>query len=733
MKVRNHLLLMAAAILLPAAVFSAAALALLLRAERESAHRSVYESAKFVSLAVDRELSRAESSLRVLASSEKLAKGDLEGFHERLTRGQSATHTWTLLSDASGKLLLHSRVPYGTPLPMRSDPSQVPLILAGPKATVSDMYTGAYSKRLIVAVNVPVQVPGGPYILSQAFLPEHFSQTLVQTRPPASWIISLFDSRGATIARTHRAADLTGKPVSPQLLQAARASEVGELRHQSPEGIHLFDVFARSSSSGWTVAVGVPVQELEAPALRAVAFAGLGLLATLLIGVWLALLNGNRLSRAISAVAHAAGMIGRGYAAPRPELRLQEIDELHEAMHQAHLQLMREKDARAEAEAGRAALYASEQAARAQAEARNKAKDEFLAMLGHELRNPLSAISGAVQVAKLRGGEPAAVQHAHEVIERQSGHLAHIVDDLLDVSRVMSGKIRLDRQPIDLSVKVRRVLATLDAAGRSRQHRVELHLEEAWIDADITRLDQIVTNLLVNAFKYTPDGGTVTVTVEARDDEAVLTVRDTGVGIDAALMPEIFGIFVQGTPNIDRAQGGLGIGLALVKQLMGLHGASIEAHSDGPGKGSTFTARFVRIAAPYAPTVVDAAAPARSLRILVVEDHADARATLCDLLQLSGHEATGAHDGPDGVARALAVQPDVAIIDIGLPGLSGYEVAQRLRADPATRSIKLVALTGYGQDQDRQRALDAGFDAHLVKPINTALLFKTLQDLAAPA
>ena len=733
-KVRTHLLFMVGAVLLPAAVFAAVALSTLLQSERDSAHRSVRETARFISLAVERELAKSENTLRVLASSEKLARGELQAFHERLTRGQTGTETWTLLTDANGQPLLNSRLPYGTPLSTRADPSPMPAILADTRAVVSGMLMDADTKRLIVTVNVPVHLPQGNYVLSQAFLPGYFSQVLAQTLPPPSWIVGLFDRQSISIARSHRVEELVGKPVNAQLFEASRLSAMGEVRHTTREGIEVFDVFVRSPLSGWTMAVGVPIAELEVPALRAVLFAALGLLATLLFGTWLALRNGTRLAGSIDRAAEAASMLGQGEVAPAPGLRVREIEGLHEAMHKAHMDLQAEKQARVLAEADRQALYAREHTARAEAEAQNRSKDAFLAMLGHELRNPLSAITGAVEVIKRSSGtkgELAATHHAHEIIERQSGHLAHIVDDLLDVSRVMSGKIELDGQPVDLSGGVRRVLATLEAAGRTQRHTVELDLTPAWVNADITRLDQIVSNLLVNAFKYTPDGGTSHVTVATQGDKSVLTVKDNGVGIDAALLPTIFDIFVQGTPNLDRAQGGLGIGLALVKQLMQLHGARIAACSDGSGKGSTFTATFKRIDAPQAALVEATEEDMRPLRILVVEDHADARDTLCELLQLSGHLVEGARDGPEGIRAAGASQPDVAIIDIGLPGLNGYEVAARLRADPVTQHIRLIALTGYGQAQDRQLALDAGFDTHLVKPVNADELFKALQAMQA--
>ncbi|MET0311487.1 MAG: ATP-binding protein [Burkholderiaceae bacterium] len=731
MKVRTHLVFMAAAVLLPLALFSAIALALLMQSEREAARRSVHETTKLVNLAVEREISAAESSLRVLASSEKLNRGDLAGFHERAVRASVAGKWWIILYDANGQQLLNSRLPYGVALPMRSLPGRNAKVIAKKGLDVSDIYMAAALGKAVVTVDIPVFTEtGGPYVLAQAFNPDYFNQALASTSAPATWIIGLFDGAGNTIARTHRAEEFVGKPGDAQVLATARTQGAGELMHPSPEGIDIFDVFVRSRLSGWTVAVGVPVTELDANAFWAVSVATFGLLATLAVGGWIAVLHGRRLSASIERAAETASRMGRGPVPPVPRQEIEELDTLHEALARANDDLLGEKDARSVAEAERAALYASEQEARSVAEAQNKAKDDFLAMLGHELRNPLSAITGAVGVLKLKARATGLPGPSFDVIERQSQHLAHIVDDLLDVSRVMSGKIRLDRRPIDLSTKVRRVLGTLEAAGRTRQHEVVTDLEEAWVDADLTRLDQIVSNLLVNAFKYTPQGGTVRVSVKAEGEDAVLVVQDNGVGIEPELLPRIFDIFVQGTPTLDRAQGGLGIGLSLVKRLVALHDATIEAESPGTGQGSKFTARFHRIGAPLEAAPVEAPLPAPQLtRVLVVEDNPDSRSTLVELLSLSGYDCVEAGDGLEAVALAPGARPDIGVLDIGLPGLTGYEVAMRLRADPRTKHMKLVALTGYGQDSDRQRALAAGFDAHLVKPAAPDVLLKTLAGL----
>lgn len=722
---------MAAAVLLPVALFSAIALGLLMQSEREAAQRGVYETTKLVSVAVEREISAAESTLRVLASSEKLNRGDLAGFHERAVRASAAGKWWIILYDANGQQLLNSRLPYGTPLPTRAVPGRTEEILARKTLGVSNLYIGSASGRPVVTVDLPVfPETGGPYVLAQAFNPDYFNQALASTNAPPGWIIGLFDGAGTTIARSHRAAEFVGKPGNPQMLKLAREQGTGELRHASPEGIDIFDVFVRSPLSRWTVAVGVPMVELDSSAFWAVSVATFGLLATLAVGGWIAVLHGRRLSASIERAAEKAARMGRGPVPVEQKLEIEELDALHEALARANGDLLGEKDARSAAEAERAALYASEQEARALAEAQNKAKDDFLAMLGHELRNPLSAISGAVAVLKLQSRGKDLPGTSFDIIERQSQHLAHIVDDLLDVSRVMSGKIRLDRRPVDLSGKVRRVLGTLEAAGRTRQHEIVLDLEEAWVDADLTRLDQIVSNLLVNALKYTPQGGTVTVSVKAEGNDAVLVVKDTGVGIEADLMPRIFDIFVQGTPTLDRAQGGLGIGLSLVKRLVALHDATIEAQSPGPGHGSTFTARFHRIAPPEQVPVAEPPVQVPQLtRVLVVEDNPDSRSTLVELLSLSGYDCVEAADGLEAVAKAPEARPDIGVLDIGLPGLTGYEVAMRLRADPRTKHMRLVALTGYGQDSDRQRSLAAGFDAHLVKPAAPDVLLKTMGEL----
>lgn len=358
----------------------------------------------------------------------------------------------------------------------------------------------------------------------------------------------------------------------------------------------------------------------------------------------------------------------------------------------------------------------------------SRAKDEFLAMLGHELRNPLGAIGSAAHLLDRVGSHDPRATRPLEVILRQVDHLSRLVDDLLDVSRVTMGKVVLDRRPLDVAQSVTRCVALMRSGQKTDRHTVHLSTEPVWADADETRVEQIAGNLLVNALKYTPEGGDIRVSVRAEDGAAVIRVEDNGIGLSPSLLPRVFDPFVQGERDMERAQGGLGIGLTLVRRLAELHGGTVQAASDGPGRGSTFTVRLPAIAQPASAT-----APTRNgdglptgLKILLVEDNDDSREMMRHLLRMLGHEVHEASDGVSGVATALEIGPDVAIIDVGLPGMSGLEVASRLRLTPEGRQISLVALTGYGQPEDRERAFNAGFDSFLVKPVEPEQLQRAL-------
>ena len=382
----------------------------------------------------------------------------------------------------------------------------------------------------------------------------------------------------------------------------------------------------------------------------------------------------------------------------------------------------------------RAALFAREQEAREEAEASNRAKDEFLAMLGHELRNPLDVIGTAVRVLDSPTGEPdrdaGITRRARAVLARQVLQLGRLVDDLLDVGRVTTGKIRLVKVPVNLADTVQRSVGGLAPEGGTPAHRITVRAEPIWVEADQARVEQIVMNLLSNAVKYTAPGGDIEISVTGDGRTARLAVRDTGVGMTPHMLERVFDLFFQGERTLERAEGGLGIGLTLVRRLAEMHGGRVEAKSPGQGRGTTVTVELPQIAAPAETPGAPPPARPSPRRILIVEDSRDSRDMLRYLLEHAGHEVHEAADGPSGVEAILKVRPDIALVDVGLPGLDGYEVARRVRADAVGGKVRLVALTGYGLPDDHRRSQEAGFDAHLVKPVDPGRLAAVIE---APA
>jgi signal transduction histidine kinase/CheY-like chemotaxis protein len=362
-------------------------------------------------------------------------------------------------------------------------------------------------------------------------------------------------------------------------------------------------------------------------------------------------------------------------------------------------------------------------------EERDRRKDEFLAMLAHELRNPLAAISNAVAVLEKLGRQDDDTSRIRTIIGRQTHHLARLVDDLLDVARVTTGRIVVERQPVALAEVARRALQAFEAAGKTAQHEIVLKTDSVWVIGDASRLEQVVANLVDNALRYTARGGRVIVSVQRDAAEAVLRVSDTGRGIPSALLPQIFDLFVRGGGSHARADG-LGLGLTLVRRLVELHGGSVEAISAGEGLGSELVVRLPGSPAPATASTLSAPSASRPTSILIVEDNDDARESLRLLLELDGHDVMAAVSGEDGLDHAQSREFAIALVDIGLPGIDGFEVARRLRATARGADLRLVAISGYGQPVDRKRAQAAGFDAHLVKPVDTEHLRSVLAELA---
>ena len=725
---------MAAAILLPVVLASVIALEKIRDGERRAALRGLQETVRATALIVDREAQGSLSALRALSNSAHLRTGNFEGFYNQAAALDRKPDTWTALLDDQGQQVLNTLLPFGAPLPPAVARERVAMVLATGTPLVTDLILGPVTRRLQTTIYMPARVSGGKsYVVAQGISVDHWRQVVLQQQIPVDWIVALIDRQGKFIARSHKAAELVGGQARPELVAAASGAQRGSLRHSTVEGIDSYDAYDHSDLTGWTVAVAAPTELVDGPARRAMLLAMSGLAMAVLAAIIAAAAFGQRFIRAIQSAGHAAVALGKGER-PRPQpTALVEVDALNRALVDAGELLDAERRSRQAAESERERLLASEMSAREAAQAQNVAKDQFLAMLGHELRNPLAAISGAISLLEMGGMDDERAGRYREIIRRQNRHLAHIINDLLDVSRLMAGKITLERLPLNLADSVNSCVETLRATERAIGIRISVRAEPVWVDGDAVRIEQILNNLITNALKFSHAGGEVRVEVREEGARAVVTVQDSGAGMSQELLPQVFEPFFQGPQPANRTQAGLGIGLALVRQLTRLHGGQVDASSAGPGHGSRFSFWLPRIAAPTGAPPRPAMVVSTRRTLVYVEDNDDARATMAELLRSFDYEVIEVADGKSVLAAVLATQPHAVLLDIGLPDIDGYEVARGLRANPATQQVPLIALTGYGQLRDKQAAALAGFDAHLVKPVDVARLLKAVEEVLAKA
>ena len=721
---RQRLFLLVAAALLPVAIASGIALYGLYQQHRSQAERSVLEVARALSTAVDGELRRAINVLETLAASSALDAGDFSAYRERLARLQSDKDPWLalILIGMDGRQLINTAVPAGGVLPEVAERASLERVLRERAPVIGAMARGPNG-----AWGIPVRVPvirGGQvrYILTAVIRPEAILGVLQRTRVPGEWVVAVSDASGVRVARTASFEQTVGTPFSPSLVEMmARGGMEGTGVTANSEGVSVFTAYTRAPETGWVTAVGLPVTGVVENAVRSFTTFGGGILLSIALGILVALLIARSIVRPMAELRDAAMQVGGRQPLEPPRTDIREIDDVGRA-------LAASEQERSQGEAERENLLRSEQQARAAAEAANRAKDEFLAMLGHELRNPLGAISNATALLQHPATDEKRRVDARGIIARQVAHLTRLTDDLLDAGRAVMGKIVLQREPVDLAATARQTLATLWASGRTQHNPIEQEIESAWVDADPIRLDQILSNLVINAVKYSPAGSSIRVSVKREGADAVMRVIDKGIGIPPDLAPRVFDLFVQGKRPLDRSLGGLGIGLTLVRRLAEMHGGSADVRSDGDGKGAEFIVRLPAIEAPSSTT--EASLPGgggRALDILIIEDNDDARETLRVLLEMSGHRVAAEPDGETGLETALRLQPQVMLVDVGLPRMDGYEVARRIRGiDAWPHRPLLVAITGYGQPADRAAALEAGFDSHLAKPVEPQRLLDVI-------
>ena len=712
----RHLLILLTAIgLLPLALLGAWTIHGAARYLEQEQERMMIGHARALSSAVDAELDSTVAALSGIAKSPALASGDLRAFHETARRLARPDWLGVILSDADGQPIFRTMAPYGAPPARTADPDSLQQAREQRRPVAGRVARGQ-GGRPAVPVRIPVNGPDGqPWVLTAALQPDRFLEVIARQEIPPDSVIGVLDGAGNMVARSRDQERTVAGAPSPSLaalMRTAGPESVGATR--ALEGDTLVSAYTTSPRYGWVVAVGAPSAGFGVGLFQryAVYLAG----AVLSLGLCFAIASwlSERIVRRIRGVQAGAEALGSGAGVRVAPSRIKEIRQMGQALEAAAAR-------RAAHEEERSRLLTSLEEALGAARQSAEAKDAFLAMLGHELRNPLSPILTSLDLMDLRA-EPGS-QRERAVMRRQVTHLRRLVDDLLDVSRIASGKLAIDPRPLNLADTVRHAAAA--RAGEA----VSVEAPPAvWVAGDETRLGQVLGNLLSNAARF---GSTDTrVVLAVADGQARITVSDNGAGMAPELLARVFEPFYQAPQPLARRTGGLGLGLAIVREIVTLHGGRVAAFSDGPGCGSCFEVLLPLGAAADAGAPGAAPDVQQAQSILLVDDNEDAAGATALLLRELGHRVRVAHDAAEARALALVEPASVAILDIGLPDMDGYALAGALREDmgraDSAGTLRLVALTGYGQQADVARALAAGFDVHLTKPATLDALRRAL-------
>ncbi len=847
---RSNLIQLVLAAIVPLLVFSIAMVVRLDRRERETFRRGAIERTLALRTAVDTELEKSVTTLEALASSDDLDTGDLRSFHEEALRVLQTQPDWltVYLASPSAERLLDVRQLYGAKLPAIQERSSFDQVLRTKRSAIGAVWNDSVTHQILFAVRVPVFRDGAiKYVLNASVKPQGMRRLLSTQRLPKDSIGVVLDSNRRFVGRTVEPEKSLGHRASASLRAALDRASEGWFLGDIVEGSPVYTAYNRSAFSGWTVAIAIPANVVDAQfrrSLLVVAAFGVLFLALATAMAWFLSIRTAKSIKTLSHIANEFGSAKNLNAADYPPSRIAELEVVRKAFVDAaslvherseerdrvetalrevtqRLELAQEAGGLGSFErnlltgetkwsASLEKLYgfapgtfdgtyedwkktvypedlaAVEAAVRVSAAtmsplitefriirpdgtmrwiatqgrvfagetgtpdrivgvniditSRKKAeealkeadrrKDDFLAMLGHELRNPLGVINTSVELLRWEAPADSTLAEVREMMERQVAHMSRLLDDLLEISRINRGKIHLKREPCNLAQTVRRTAEDFRQRleGTGLELVVDVPDRPLWIMGDHTRLVQTVENLLQNARKFTEIGGQVTVQlIQSSDSAAVLKVQDTGMGMEPDVLAHAFEPFSQSDRGLDRRGGGLGLGLALVKGLVELHGGTVTAYSKGKGCGSEFVITLPLAQAPAHEDRISETSPqdGRSRRILIIEDNAMGARSMNMLLTKLGHKVEVAHSGLQGIQAALRLRPDVVLCDIGLPGMDGYAVARALRQEVDLHDIYLIAITGYGQQEDQRRSIKAGFDAHLTKPVD----LKTLQQL----
>lgn len=718
---RFRLFLLAASGLVPLALVLLVFTNYLARQRDVETQRAALELSRAIGIAIDAELRSSLSLLDNVATAsqlEDLRAADLAAQFLPAARRLADQQGWRniLLADPAGRIVLQS-AEGGSQLSAAVEPASLRQAIGTRAAVVGRVARGPRNQDAF-AVRVPVQKGDQlRFVLSGVIPTERVLAVVTQQRVAPAWVVGVFDQDGNRVARTLASPSPRYSPTLEALVKASGGLE-GAGRTYTLEGVPSHTGFTRLRDSGWIVAVGIPVAEAQADFVRLISAVGGGTALSLALLAWLAWRMARGISGPIEELKQAAGALGSGQRVTLPQLGVQELDAVAQALRQAGDERADADARRTRVEAEREQLLVRLAEALRQAEQANRNKDEFLALLGHELRNPLAPITNALTLMQLKGDAATAPERA--IVQRQLKYVTRLVDDLLDASRITSKRFRITQEALQPVPVLEQALAALQPLPGRRQldFRADAAARAAWVRADEARLVQVFNNVLGNAIKFTGDDGRIEVRAQLRGEHITFVFRDDGIGMAPEARARAFDLFFQ-APSGDRAvNGGLGLGLAIVKSLVEMHGGEVGAESAGPQQGTTVTLSLpVSTPAAAEAGLAPPVAAVAGVRVLVVDDNKDAADTLGTLLDISGYTSRVVYTPQDALRAAPEFAPQVAILDIGLPGMTGYELARELRGANPPFTGRLVALTGYGQEQDVRNALDAGFDAHLTKPV----------------
>jgi len=720
MRLRTNLLYLVVGTIVPLLILASILGFLLVDRERDAVRQGAINRNRAFMTAVDAALKGHISTLQALATVSSLDKDDIETFRQDAMRVLEAQSDWQsiVLTKPNGEQVMVTSRNGAEPTAHTVDEASLRRVVNEEKPVIGELRYREYVKKYGIAVRVPVRKQDRlAFVLSAIVNPEQFSRLIMDQHLPAGWISGLVDPTGHLIARI---------PVRPNsdmatqtFMNALKTGSEGWYRGRTLEGADTYTAFKTSEFCNWSVGLAIPIQEVNVGVVRAVWVMVAGTLITISLALGFAYWMGRRITTPIDSLADAARAMGRD-SQTTPignSAKIKEVSDLAKALDEANVAI-RERENLAERE--QVALKSAD-----------RAKDEFLAMLGHELRNPLAAIAASARVLRTSKPDSSIRIRAQDVIERQTEQMTRLVDDLLNVSRLTRGKIVLEREVIDLFQLTKSVVQTWEQSGRIGRNRIAFQGETVWIDADKARLEQVLSNLIDNAAKFSKPETTIQIVVGKEDNSALLRVTDEGEGIEPTLQEHLFDLFVQGPHESDRSKGGLGLGLAVVKQIVALHGGSISVFSGGVNQGATFVIKLPAVRAPLgtAEGLKQEQQTNGFGKILVVEDNADTRDMMEAMLRLEGFDVVTVDHGSSALDVLTEQGITVILLDIGLPDLDGYEVAQRIRALPEGDRFKLVALTGYGQLNDQKLAFAAGFDEHLTKPVSIDRLSEVIRTL----